>query len=243
MTRIVAATILVGGCAVPIDLGTVDTSGDASSGGTSLGEATGTPETMDGTSVGDTSTSTTTGDPSETDTTGTVESPHAFAIRLGDLPDVGSGSSDAGSSDAGSSDAGSSDAGTSDAGTDAGSEVGTDGTGGPTDPDALLVVATNGPASCAAPDARLSCPSSYRYSLVLPVSLQVAGAAGDLMDVGGTFFEAEGAGKECGAGGGTLGGQFEITFIDDRRVTGRLFDLDAFGPAPEIAFDARRCTP
>lgn len=250
MSRSAAATSLACAmacamaCAVPVDLGSVDITAAT----TSFGEATGSPITMEASSVGDTSTASTSGTV-DTDTQGTVDDPRAFAIRLGDLPDVGTeetgpDATTAGSSDAGSSDAGSSGASTSTGGADAGAEVGSDTDPDvPSDPDALLVVVTNGPASCVDPSAPLPCPSAYRYSFVLPVELQFTGATGDLMQNQGSFSEAAGPGPACGFGGGTLAGRFEIAFIDQTRVDGRLFELDAFVPVPEVAFEAGRCSP
>lgn len=207
------------GCGVPVDLGNVDTSEVGSS--VAEGSSGPVPSTMEGTSVGEVSSvGTASSETSTSETDGTSTNQRDFALRFGDVPDVGSGS---GSGSEGMSDGSDSDA-----------------TGGAIDPDALLIVATNGPAVCSDPYAALPCPNAWSSSILLPPALQVAGAAGELFEVNGSFSETVGDDDECGFGGGALEGRFEITFVDDTRVSGRMFELAIAGMS-EIAFDAPRC--
>lgn len=212
--------VLAVGCGVPVDLGGVDTSG----GGSTSASTSDDPVTsMEASSVGD---GTSTSGNSSMSSTGTgigeTEAPigeqRDIAQRYSDLPDVGSGGESSGNQSSGS-----------------------EGTGGSTDPNALVITATTGPASCGEPDPVSPCPNAWTYRFVLPPELQMVGGNGELGDVGGTFTQSEGVDGECGFGGGTVEGRFEITFIDDTRVVGRMFELQAIIGASEVAFDAPIC--
>lgn len=153
---------------------------------------------------------------------------HDFAIRFGDLPDVGESDSDSGGSSASTS-ASSTTTGETDS-------------GGPTDADALLVRATTGLATCQDPFGIEPCPATWTYGFKLPVELQFVGAAGRLEDVDGFMAEVFGEAPDCGFGGGTLSGNYEITAIDATHVAGRMFDLELTMWETEVVFDAPRCS-
>lgn len=203
-------------CGLPVDIGTLD--GGTTSASVSVSDS----DSVSGSSTGgsttipsDTSTSV---PPTETDT----EDPppqvqHDFAIRLGDLPDVGTGSESGGSSASGST-------GEMDL-----------------DPDTLLIRATTGPASCADPFGVGDCEPAWTYGFGLPPALQFVGATGRLEDHDGVLSFSDKLDGECLGGGGTLVGNFEISAIDGTRVVGRMFDLDSPDAQGPIAFDAPRC--
>jgi hypothetical protein len=206
------------GCGFPVKVGELDALGDT----TSSGETTFDPT-----------------DPASSSESGDPPPPafrHDYAIRFGDLPDVdatGSGSSLGSTADGGSS----ADGGSGEGGSSGG------GLGDPFDDDALVITATIGADTCEEPYGGLSCGEQWKVSFNLPPELQVVGAAGSLEDVNGFLFESGPLDNdgECFGGGGSLLGQFEITAIDDTRVSGRLFELEVAPFGTELDFDAPRC--
>lgn len=141
----------------------------------------------------------------------------AFAIRHGDLPPL-------------------------DVGGDSGGDSGGDG-GTSIDPDALLVVITNGAATCEQPFAANECGTRWSVSFTLPPELQQPGSYALWPDLNGGFsvtgeLYPEG---DCSWGGGTLEGVVEITEIVDGVVTGSIHDAWAIDFDPNLAFEATSC--
>ncbi len=213
----IAATMVLGGCGVPIDIGVLaDTA--VSTGTTSTTSSTVSDSAGSSSSSGDPitpATETSTGDPP-------VPMRSDFAIRFADLPSVGS---ETGSGSAG------------------GGEATGDPSGGDSDPDALVIFATTGFGTCDEPYGQLPCPAAWTVGFTLPPALQFEGATGLLdFEVNAGFSETFGDDPlDCGFGGGSLNGRFEITAIDDIHVAGRMFDLDLTSAGPEVVFDAIRC--
>ncbi len=217
LRRVALATACagLGGCGVPVDIGLLD------GGGTSLAsaEVTTIDETVGPgpTSQGMTESSSESGEP-------LPPLRHDFALRFADLPDVGSDTT--GNTGGGSS-----------ASTSAG-ETGS----GETDPDALVIRATTGLATCEDPFGLLPCPLAWTYGFNLPPELQFVGAAGQLEDLNGFMAETGEGAVDCSFGGGTLIGRFEITAFDPTHVAGRMFDLEGTGFGTDVPFDAVRCS-
>lgn len=195
------------GCGIPVKVGTLDDAGGTT--GATLETGTDTGEVLESSTTQDSD-------------TGVIER-REYAIRHGDLPDVGTGSEDGGSSASGSD------------------------TGDGIDPDTLHVSITTGESTCEDPYGNIPCGDRWEVSIALPPELQTAGAAGSLDEVNGFFYETlelgGGGPDDCGQGGGTLEGSFEITSIDDSEVRGRLFDLGHGSDVipTEIEFAAPRC--
>lgn len=214
--RIALASPWLVACGIPVDIGTLDGGTTAVSDSVSVSDSISdsTPSSSDGA----TSDSSTSVPPTETDT----EDPpppvqHDFAIRFGDLPDVGTGTDSGGSSASG---------------TTGDLDI---------DPDTLLIIATTGVADCGDPFAVGDCSPSTTYGFNLPPELQFIGATGRLEDHNGVLSFNGSQDGECVGGGGTLAGNFEIVVIDGTRVAGRMFDIDAIDAPPTIDFDALRC--
>lgn len=171
------------------------------------------------TDTGTSSSTTVTPPDTETETdTGIVER-RELAFREGDIPPTGDDDS-----------------------TSAGSSVGTSG-GSDIDPDALRIVIGTSEITCDDFYADMPC-GRWELTFSLPPELQIAGATGDLEANLGLWLERlPGAEPDCGGGGGTLTGTFEITGIDATEVRGRLRDLGVtFDGAPtELDFTALRC--
>ncbi|MCX4242690.1 hypothetical protein [Paraliomyxa miuraensis] len=140
----------------------------------------------------------------------------AFAIRHGDLPSPGGGGLDSG-------------------GDDGGSDI---------DPDALLVVITNGAATCEDPFAANECGTRWSVSFTLPPALQQPGSYDLWPDLNGGFSVTgepypEG---DCSWGGGTLEGVVDILAItDEGLVRGAIHGADAFDFDANVTFDAVGC--
>lgn len=207
---------MLAACGVPVDIGVLDdgsSSEPGSSGAVSIGPEPDLP----------TSSEVTTLEPTSESDTDVAPPPvrHDFAMRFADLPEVGGGSTDTGGSSA-SSTTGDTDV-------------------GDTDPDALVIRATTGFATCEDPYGQLPCPAAWTYGFALPPALQFVGATGRLEEHAGLVMETGPELVDCGFGGGTLLGSFEITAIDDTHVAGRMFDLELTDLETEVAFDAPLC--
>ena len=206
-----ASMLLFAGCALPVKVGEAD---ETTTGNTTI--APGSESGNDTPGVVTSSSSSETGD----------EPPpavrHDYAIRFGDLPELDS----TGNTSMGS-----------------GGDEGTTTGGNPFDPDALLVTATLGLDSCEDPHGELPCGDRWSVSFNLPPDLQVVGAMGRLEDINGFLLESGELRPEgdCSGGGGSLGGTFEITAIDDTHVAGHLGELDLAPFGTELDFDAPRC--
>lgn len=222
MRRAVIGSLgIVIGCGVPVDVGMLD----GSTGGSTTTDSDASFTATDGmTGPGPTSEPMTESSSEGDDPPPTVE--HAFAIRFGDLPDVGSESETGGSS--ASTSASSTTTGETDS-------------GGGSDADALLIRATTGLATCEDPFGIEPCPATWTYGFKLPLELQFVGAAGRLEDVDGFMAEVGGAPVDCSFGGGSLFGNYEITAIDATHVAGRMFDLELTMWETEVDFDAPKC--
>lgn len=144
-----------------------------------------------------------------------------MAILVGDLPS--SGGSDTG----------------------ANTSVGSGGESGDLDaldaPDTLEIQSGNFPQSCADPYGGLPTCGGWSVGFRLPLAEQFVGATGALSDHRGGVVETSPGSGDCGFGGGSLIGNFEITAIDDTSVAGRLTDLELFSAGTEIEFVAPRC--
>lgn len=182
---------------------------------------------LDGSSTGDID-GTTTSEPLESSSSIGVESSSTgdtddiverrdLAFRYGDLPPVGGET------------------------TDGGSGVGTTG-GSDIDPDAILIDIGTSESTCDDPYGALPCGNRWDLSFVLPPELQLVGAQGGLEDnFGGYSVSLDGT--DCGGGGGTLVGMFEITGLDATEVTGTITlteSVEDFVPM-SIEFTALRC--
>ncbi len=142
----------------------------------------------------------------------------AFAIRHGDLPAIDAGG-----------------------GMDSGGDGG-DGDSG-IDPDALLVVVTNGAATCDDPFAANECGGYWSVSFTLPPDLQAPGTYSLWEDLNGGFSVTgelydEG---DCSWGGGSLEGMIEITTLDGGALQAEIFDADAFDFDANVVFAADVC--
>ncbi|MCA9711331.1 MAG: hypothetical protein KDK70_36165 [Myxococcales bacterium] len=139
----------------------------------------------------------------------------AFAIRHGDLPEIDVGGGDSGGSGGGTS----------------------------IDPDALLVVITNGAATCSNPFAADECGSRWSVSFTLPPELQAPGTYSLWDDLNGGFSVTgepypEG---DCSWGGGSLEGKLELYEIDGTVVRGQIVDAPTWDFDANVAFDADTC--
>lgn len=219
--RIALASPWLVACGIPVDIGTLEGGTTAVSDSVSVSVSDSVSDSASESSTGvATSDSSTSVPPTETDT----EDPpppvqHDFAIRFGDLPDVGNGTDSGGSSASGT---------TGDLDIDL---------------DTLVIRVTTGTASCADPFGADSdeCETSTTYGFNLPPELQFVGATGRLEDHEGAVSLSGELDGECIGGGGTLAGNFEIAVIDGTRVAGRMFDIDTIDAPPSIDFDAQRC--
>lgn len=142
----------------------------------------------------------------------------AFAIRHGDLPSIDAGG-----------------------GMDSGSDGG-DGDSG-IDPDSLLVIVTNGAATCSDPFAANECGGYWSVSFTLAPELQVPGTYALWEDLNGGFsvtgeFYDDG---DCAWGGGSLEGMVEITEIEGATLHAEIFDADAFDFDANVVFATNAC--
>jgi len=222
----VVVVAIVGGCGVPVDIGVLD-----GTGATTDGSSGPVPDdaTLTESMTGPEPTMSMTADSSSESADPPPTTRHDFAIIEGPAVDTG-GETDTGSGTASTS---ASTSATSTSGTDSGDgpEVGT-----------LDITATTGTASCEDPFGINPCPATWTYSFFLPPELQFVGAAGLIEDVGGSFTEVGEEPSECSFGGGSLGGRFEITAIDETHVAGRMFELEPTMWETEVDFDAVICT-
>ncbi|MEM9457180.1 MAG: hypothetical protein AAGF11_23585 [Myxococcota bacterium] len=141
---------------------------------------------------------------------------HAFAIRHGDLPELDVGGDTGGS------------------GGDPGSEI---------DPDSLLVVVTNGAATCKEPFAANECGTRWSVSFTLAPEQQQPGTYSLWDDLNGGFSVTgepypEG---DCSWGGGSLEGMIDIFEVDGNVVRGEIYDAQAFDFDANMTFDAASC--
>ncbi len=152
---------------------------------------------------------------------GEITAPRHLAIRVADLPSGGG-------------------TGT---GSSAGSSAGGDATAGDTndDPDALQLISGNYAVACDDPYGGMPGCNAWQLGFRLPPELQQVGATGSVFDHYGAFSETTGGVGECGFGGGSLEGSFEITAIDADHVAGRLTGLVGPTGFVTLEFDAPRC--
>lgn len=129
-----------------------------------------------------------------------------------------------------------------DGGSDTGGSGGDDESGIPED--ALLVVLdSDGSATCEQPWNGPECGGNWRISFTLLPEHQVPGSY-DLFEQANGFFgfadepHPEG---DCAWGGGTLGGTLVIDSIDDASISGHIEDSDAFDFDADVSFVVPRC--
>lgn len=129
-----------------------------------------------------------------------------------------------------------------DGGSDSGGSGGDGGSGIPED--ALLVVLdSNGTATCEQPWDGPDCGGNWRIGFTLLPEMQSPGSYDLFEEALGSFGFADEPYPEgdCAWGGGTLGGTLVIDSIDDASISGRIEDSDAFDFDADVSFVVPRC--